>query len=114
MIQNTALRQQVKIGAMDSKITILKRGAETVNDLGEVTGIVTTSVQVWAHVAYGENNEDALLYKQTIIEAPEFYIRYTSINEKDQISYNSKSYDIIAIEPLGRMMYLKIKTKYVK
>ena len=114
MITNTALRQQVKIGSMDSKITILKHGAETVNDLGEVTSIVTTSVEVWAHVAYSESNEDELLSKETIIEAPEFYIRYTTVNEKDQISYNSKSYDILAIEPLGRRMYLKIKTKYVK
>ena len=113
MIVADGLKQHVKIGSMDEKITILRRGAETVNGLGEVTSIATTSFEVWANVKFRERAEDDLLNKQTNIELPEFTIRYMSLNEKDQITWESKTYDIVNIERLGRKMYLKITGKYV-
>jgi SPP1 family predicted phage head-tail adaptor len=115
MIQATGLKQQMKIGAMDERISLKLRGAETKNGLGEVTAIATTTVDMWAHVMYDDRDEDELLNKQTVVSTPTFVIRhYSTLDVMDQITWGSITYDILNIEPIGRRSYMKVKTKHMQ
>ena len=112
MIQATGLKQQMKIGAMDEKVSLILRGAETTNGLGEVTSIATTTVDMWAHVMYDDSDESERLNKETVVSTPTFVIRhYSTLDVTDQITFDSKTYDIVRIEPIGRRSYMKVKTK---
>lgn len=116
MIYATALKEHVKIGALDRQITLRSEAAATTNSLGEVTAVTNTDTNVWAHIINDDRvtgEEHDVNDKQTVVEMRTFVIRYRTVTYSNKIIYNSSVYDIIGIEEIGRRKFLKVKTKRV-
>ena len=109
------MRHFTDIGKMDRLITIRNQSAPVANDYGETVGATNTDVTVNAAYSYAGKDEADLLDKQTNIKYEYFVIRYglVTVNMRTQLIYESNTYDIVNIEPIGRERYLKIKAKLV-
>ena len=114
MIYASALSQQIAIGAMDQKLTLKVRGAETTNDLGEVTAVTTVDTTLACHVVDMMRDEEDVNDKQTVMDYREFVCRYKLCDVEDQVLYGSETYDIVRVESMGRKRYMKLKCKLVK
>ena len=113
MIVATGLKEHVKIGAMDRRVTVRTKTATATNGLGEVTTVTNSDTTVFAHVMNEDRPEDYLNDKKTVVEMRTFVIRYRSLAYTDFIVYDSNEYKIIAIEEIGRRRFLKVKTERV-
>ncbi len=111
MIYANALSQQIAIGAMDEKLTLKVRGAETTNDLGEVTAITTIDTTLACHVVDMMRDEEDVNDKQTVMDYREFVCRYKLCDVEDQVVYDGATYDIVRVESVGRKRYMKLKCK---
>lgn len=113
MIYADSLKEHVKIGALDTMITVRSEAVTTRNDLDEITAVTNTDTDVWAHVMNNDKDEADVNDKQTVIEHRTFIIRYRTLTYSHKIIHNSASYDIIGIEEIGRRRFLKVRTKRV-
>lgn len=101
------------IGMLNRRIVLRKKNVITKNDYGHEVSATYTDKSIWACLSFGNKDEEELLDKQTVIEILYFVIWATTVSTSDQIVFNSKTYDIINIEEIGRRNYLKIKVRKV-
>ena len=67
----------------------------------------------WASMRYASGSENTSSQKETASASVIFTTRYISgITEKDRLVYDSKNYDIIQINEIGRRHYHEIITEY--
>ncbi|HRG64729.1 MAG TPA: head-tail adaptor protein [Saprospiraceae bacterium] len=109
------MRHFTDIGKMDRLITIRNQSAPVANDYGETVSATNTDTTLNAAYSYAGKDETDLLDKQTNIKYEYFVIRYglATVNMRTQLIYESNTYDIVNIEPIGRERFLKIKAKLV-
>lgn len=97
----------MKFGRMDSRITI-QRATTTTDLYGQRVESWGTLATVWADVIYREGSgNESIASEQVFSKQPvHFVIRYGStwadVNPKDRVSYNSKAYNIEAVQEIGR------------
>ena len=103
----------MKFGRMDSRIT-MQRATEVIDDYGQRQFTWTTLATVWADVIYrdGSGQESLASLQITSKQPVHFVIRYGSgwadVNPKDRVSYNSKLYNIEAVQEIGRNEGLRL------
>jgi SPP1 family predicted phage head-tail adaptor len=97
----------MKFGRMDSRIAI-ERTTTTTNAYGERTNTWGTLATVWADVIYRDGSgSETIQSAQVLSKQPvHFLIRYSTtvadVSPKDRVSYNSKLYNIEAVQEVGR------------
>jgi len=105
----------MKFQRLDRRITIQSQDA-TRNDFGEVEKTYTTRATVWAQVTYKggqrESAEAEQMYAQQNIE---FFIRHPqgsyTITESDRVVFESRNYEILGQEEVGRREGLRLHCK---
>jgi len=103
----------MKFGRMDSRI-LIERATLTTNAYGERTQAWTTLATVWADVIYreGSGNEQVQSLQLMSKQPVHFIIRYSTtvagVTPKDRVTYNSKEYNIEAIQEIGRNEGLRL------
>lgn len=103
----------MKFGRMDSRI-VIERATLTTNAYGERTQAWTTLAVVWADVIFREGSgSEQLQSLQLMSKQPvHFIIRYSTtvagVTPKDRVTYNSKAYNIEAIQEIGRNEGLRL------
>lgn len=98
------------IGKLDRIVTVLKPDVTTVNDFGHKSNTYLTT-DMNAALSYKQRAEKMISGKDTQIDIKVFIIRYTALSLTDKMRYESKDYDIIDIEEVGRRRYLKVTCK---
>mgnify|MGYP003116256247 CR=1 FL=1 len=105
----------MNIGALDRRVT-LQEPDSTVNDYGERTVIWKTYATVWAAIerkpsASQRNSGEQLVSFQSVT----FMIRNSSqvalLSPSYRISYDSKIYEILGVQELGRNEQLRVITE---
>lgn len=103
----------MKFGRMDSRI-LIERATLTTNAYGERTQAWTTLATVWADVIFreGSGNEQVQSLQLMSKQPVHFIIRYSTtvagVTPKDRVTYNSKEYNIEAIQEIGRNEGLRL------
>lgn len=99
-------------GQLDRTITIMRpttqrtaSGAQTET----LASLGTTRAKV--EYAPGIGNEEYQADKNTAVAIVYFTMRYRQLQYTDQIDYNGRLHDVLALEELGRRQYLKVKTR---
>lgn len=97
----------------DRKITIQSYTAAQ-DGFGEQILTWGTLVQCWASaewpMAHSDEGQEAA--QQTATERMDFTIRYLdakTVEPKMRVQYDSKTYDILAVLPIGRRRFLTLK-----
>jgi SPP1 family predicted phage head-tail adaptor len=111
MIYANKLSQEIAIGAMDERITLLRQTDTTTNDLGEVTAITADSTVLYAYVKDDMDDEQELENKQTVMDYRVFTTRYKVCDVNDRVLYEGNTYDIIKVETMGRKRYMRLRCK---
>jgi SPP1 family predicted phage head-tail adaptor len=92
----------MNIGRLDRKIVIESQTFST-NSIGEYTASWSTYHTTFANVQRGLGNEKVEADQVTSTSKVKFKIRFfDGIDESMRILYNSKYYDILDIQELGR------------
>jgi len=99
---------------MDRRIAI-QRATLTVNAYGERAESWVTIATVWAEIQYKTSGTESIQSDQIFSEQRlNFIIRYSSdvsdLKPSDRVSYNSDTYQIEAIQEIGRQEGLRIVT----
>lgn len=103
------------IGQMDRLITIRNKSNPVKDDYGQVISETNTDVVVNAKYYYQSKDESQHLNKETSIKTPQFVIRYgISVTLQSVVIYESQTYDVVDIEPIGRQQFYKITCKLVE
>jgi SPP1 family predicted phage head-tail adaptor len=94
------------IGKSDRRITI-ERATETTNGYGEKVATWATLITVWAELTKTTNARESISDRQdTATKQMAFKIRSSTdsraVSTKDRVVYDSKYFDIIGIEEIGR------------
>jgi SPP1 family predicted phage head-tail adaptor len=94
------------IGKSDRRITI-ERATETTNGYGEKVATWATLITVWAELTKTTNARESISDRQdTATKQLAFKIRSSTdsraVSTKDRVVYDSKHFDIIGIEEIGR------------
>lgn len=103
----------MKFGRMDSRI-LIERATLTTNAYGERAMSWSTLATVWADVIFREGSgNEAIQSLQLMSKQPvHFIIRYSTtvagVTPKDRVTYNSKVYNIEAIQEIGRNEGLRL------
>lgn len=96
------------LGRMNQRI-VIQSVTETRSTSGAVTETWATFATVWAGVKFQSGSENQLIERQTAKTTIQFTIRYrTDINEKMRISFDSKIYDILSIDPEPEKQFIFI------
>jgi len=100
---------------LDRRITIQSQDA-TRNDFGEVEKTYTTTATVWAQVIYkGGQRESAEAEQIFAQQSIEFFIRHPqgsyTITESDRVVFESRNYEILGQEEVGRREGLRLHCK---
>lgn len=109
-------KKNEEIGNMDARI-VLQSFSESVNKYGERIETWTTLATVWAQVEYEikpSKEGDVGTGKQVVQQDVIFRIRTrTDVTERNRISYDSRTHDIIAIEKTQDRQFMLLKCKTV-
>lgn len=103
----------MKFGRMDSRI-LIERATLTTNAYGERAMSWSTLATVWADVIFREGSGTEVVQSlQLLSKQPvHFIIRYSTtvagVTPKDRVTYNSKVYNIEAIQEIGRNEGLRL------
>lgn len=103
----------MKFGRMDARITI-QRATMTANAYGEPVPTWATLATVWADVVWREGSgAERIASEQVTSKQPvHFIIRYSttvaSVSAKDQVVYNGKTYEVEAVQEIGRNEGLRL------
>ena len=99
------------IGALDRKITIYSLTA-TKDAAGQPINSRTQFATVYAGVEYQASDESIHADTTTAKTKIEFTIRHLDgLNEQMQIYFDSKYFEIISIQPIGRRESIKVMAK---
>ena len=103
------------IGKADRRITI-ERATYTVNTYGERTATWATLTTVWAELMkVGGTAESIVAHQDIAVQTLRFKVRSSTtsrgIKADDRVLYNSKTYDVIGIEEVGRNAELVVICK---
>lgn len=91
------LNNTIKIGSLDRKITI-RNATQSQSSSGAVSESFADLATVWANVKNGSKAEKFAMERETNFNTKIFTIRYrTDFDEKSNILYNAKTYDIQSI-----------------
>lgn len=95
---------------------VIQSVTETRSTSGAVTETWATFATVWAAVerttSTAENTERQLIERQTIKATFDFTVRFrTDITEKMRISFDSKIYDILSIDPEPEKQFMIIRAE---
>lgn len=111
-----AFAKSEEIGNMDARI-VLQSLAQSVNGYGERVETWSTLATVWAQVSYNikpSKEDDVGTGKQVVEQEVIFRIRMRSdVSEQNRISYDSRTYDIIAIEKTADRQFMLLSCKTV-
>ena len=84
---------------------VIQQTTETQDAYGELDDTWSTYATVWADKIEGKGAERYSAAKETAFSPVVFMIRTDSgVTEKMRISYDSKIYDIISVDKIGRRM----------
>ena len=110
MIQVKPHNSQERIGRLDRRIT-LRTYTESQNAFGEVRTNYEDLATVWAKIEYKAASEQFHAHRETAKSTIFFTIRYRSdfFDKKNQIVFESRTYDIEAVREMGRRQYLEIE-----
>jgi head-tail adaptor len=99
-------------GQLDRQVVIMRpttqrtpSGAQTQS----LQTLATTRAKVEYPAAIGDENYQA--DKLTAVALVFFTMRYRALEYTDQIEFNGRLHDVIALEELGRCQYLRVKTR---
>jgi len=115
MNQNRIWHKNEVLGRMNQQI-LIQSVTETRSTSGAVTETWATFATVWAAAerttSSSENTERQLIERQTIKATMDFTVRHrTDITEKMRISYDSRVYDILAIEYEPERQFMVIRAE---
>lgn len=100
----------INIGAMDSRINILKKGISTINDMGEYCDDTRKIASIWAEVTMSRASEKlkatGVISREKTIKVVTRY-RY-DIDSTCKIQFEGNVYEIYSIATLGRREYMEI------
>ena len=105
----------MNIGALDRRVT-LQEPESTVNDYGERTVIWKTYATVWAAIERKPSASQRNIGEQLVsFQSVTFMIRNSSqvalLSPSYRISYDSKIYEILGVQELGRNEQLRVITE---
>jgi SPP1 family predicted phage head-tail adaptor len=92
---------------MDTRV-VIQRATDVVDDYGQRVPTWTTLATLWAQVSYREGSgSESIQSAQILSKQPvHFIVSYGSgwadVSPKDRVSYNSKLYNIEAVQEIGR------------
>lgn len=103
------------LGKMNQRI-VIQSVTETRSTSGAVTETWATFATVWAGVemvdSTSETTEKQMIDRQTVKNTTRFTVRHRSdITEKMRISYDSRIYDILAIEYEPERQFMVIRAE---
>jgi SPP1 family predicted phage head-tail adaptor len=105
----------MNIGALDRRITLQKPVTAT-NDYGEREVTWTGYATVWASIDRKPTASERISGEQVLsFQSVIFNIRYSSIvsilEASHRVSYNSKIYDVLGVQEVGRLEQLRVITE---
>lgn len=100
------------IGTMDRLITIRQYATRTDNRFGHQTGGTYTDTELYAARSFMGKNEADISDKETLMSIEKYIIRpELDVTVKDTAYIGTVKYDIINIEEIGRMKFVKLTLK---
>jgi head-tail adaptor len=99
-------------GQLDRMVSIMRISTQRTPSGSQTESLVsigTTRAKVEYPAAIGDEQYQA--DKNTAVALVFFTMRYRVLQYTDQIDYNGRLHDVLAIEEVGRKQYIRIKTR---
>ena len=102
-------------GELDRYITIEVNTPSTHSVTNEPIDSWATLADVWAKVAGAKGSEGTVARSEAVRQRAVFTIYHrTDVTEKNRITYNSKTWDIVSIVEEGYNKYLTIEAEWLQ
>lgn len=113
MKQSRQLEGLIRISDLRHQVVLKRITSTSLNALGHQTH-TTSSTTVPARIRMKQADESEIVDKQTVVQMPEFVIRYTTLTVQDWIEWEGLRYDIVSIDAVRYWKrFLVIKGKAV-
>jgi len=100
------------IGLLDRRITIERYSRSFDGDNQPIEVWTPDADQIWASVEYASDGEKARAGQVGAVVSVRFQVRYSAslstLNPKDRVVYEGKTFDIAAVKELGRREGIEI------
>jgi len=106
-------RKKERIGSLNERI-VIQSVSESQSASGYAAPTWGTFATVWANVNFrpGGADERIITDRETAVSPVEFTLRYrTDITPKMRVSWQSDTFDIVAVMPEPEKDYMTLKTK---